>query len=161
MKDTTIEQVNNNEKNQNIVGIYIRSRCENEDGVNYIVDSQTNRLKEYCEKNNIDNIVKYVDIGVSANSSNKPAFNKMVSDIDKGILKKIVVTSPDRLFRDLIKAQDFLNKCISKDVEIIALDNENLMDMVLISELIEENIRQEIENLENDIEDDLEDEMEY
>lgn len=156
MKDTTPKQVNNNENNKNIVGIYIRSRCENEDGLNYGIELQTNRLKDYCEKNNIVNIVKYVDIGVSANSPNKPAFNKMVSDIDKGIINKIIVTSPDRLFRDLIKAHEFLNKCISKDIEVIALDNENLMDMVFISELIEENIRQEIGYWEDEIEDEME-----
>lgn len=141
-----------NKDNKSTIGIYIRSRCDNEDALKYDIDSQICRLKEYCKKNNIENIVKYVDIGVGANSNNKPALKKMIEDMDKGIINKVIVTSPNRLFRDLQKMYDFINKCFSKDIEVISLDNGNLINTLFVLEEIESDIRKSIENMENDIE---------
>lgn len=145
-------KVNDKEDNEKVTGLYIRSSCENEEGLQYNKMYQTCRLKEYCKKNNIDNVVEYVDIGISANSANRPALRKMIADIDKGIINKIIVTSPDRLFRDFKKMHNFIYKCFSKDIEVISLDNENLIDMIFLSEEIEDSIRKERENMENDLE---------
>lgn len=125
---------------------------KNEKGLQYNIDLQISRLKEYCKKNNIDNIVEYVDIGMGANSNDRPALRKMIADIDKGIINKIIVTSPDRLFRDLQKMYEFADKCFSKDIEVISLDTEHITDILFFSEEIENAIRKERENMENDME---------
>ncbi len=143
-----------NEKNKNskkAIGLYIRSRCENEEGLQYSVDSQIRKLEEYCKKNNIDNVVKYIEIGFGANSDDRPALRRMIADIDKGKINKIIVTSPNRLFRNLQKMYDFADKCFSNDIEVISLDTANITDILFVPEEIKNAIRKEVENMENDI----------
>ncbi|MCI8547804.1 MAG: recombinase family protein [Bacilli bacterium] len=150
--DNRIKNKTEDKNDKNTTGIYIRSRCEDEEGLQYNIASQISRLEEYCKKNNIVNIIKYVDIGMGANFDDRPALRKMIEDIDKGIINKIIVTSPDRLFRDLQKMYNFADKCFSKDIEVISLDTEPITDILFFSDEIENAIRKARENIEKDIE---------
>lgn len=142
----------NNKNSKKVTGIYIRSKCENEEGLQYNINLQICKLEEYCKTNNIDNVVKYIDRGFGANEDNRPALKKMIADIDKGKINKIIVTSADRLFRNLQKMHAFARKCILKDIEVVSLDSDNITDMLFLTEEIENDIRKEIKNIEKDIE---------
>ena len=68
------------------VGIYIRLSKEDEEKEKYSesesVQNQRTLLMEYIKENKLNFISEYVDDGVSGTSFDRPAFNKMIEDID-------------------------------------------------------------------------------
>lgn len=138
---------NENEKNENsknAKGLYTHSRCENEEGLQYSINSQMRKLEEYCKKNNIDNVVKYTDIGSGENLDDRPMLRKMIEDIKKGKIDEIITTS--------LKISDFVDECFPKDIKVISLDTENTTNRSSIPKEIENEIKKEVENMETDIE---------
>ena len=68
------------------VGIYIRLSKEDEEKEKYSesesVQNQRILLMEYIKENKLNFISEYVDDGVSGTSFDRPAFNKMIEDIE-------------------------------------------------------------------------------
>ena len=81
--------------------IYARQSIEKIDSIS--VESQVDCCKyetrgsEYKE---------YIDRGFSGKNINRPAFEKMIFDIEKGLVKKVIVYKLDRISRSIL---DFSN----------------------------------------------------
>ena len=71
------------------VGIYIRLSKEDEEKEKYSesesVQNQRTLLMEYIKENKLNFISEYVDDGVSGTSFDRPAFNKMIEDIEQDL----------------------------------------------------------------------------
>ena len=70
------------------VGIYIRLSKEDEEKEKYSesesVQNQRTLLMQYIKENKFNFVAEYVDDGVSGTSFDRPAFNKMIDDIEQG-----------------------------------------------------------------------------
>lgn len=71
------------------------------------LEVQLRRLKAYIEsKENWSMASLYKDAGISAKNTNRPEFNRMMSDVKQGKLDVILCTKLDRVFRN---TKDFLD----------------------------------------------------
>lgn len=81
------------------VGIYIRVSTVEQAEEGYSVGEQTERLTKYCEAMGWDVHKTYTDPGYSGGSMDRPALQEMITDIEVGMLDKVVVYKLDRLSR--------------------------------------------------------------
>ncbi len=68
------------------VGIYIRLSKEDEEKGKYqeseSIGNQRTLLMQYIKENKLNFVSEYVDDGVSGTSFDRPAFNRMIDDIE-------------------------------------------------------------------------------
>lgn len=92
--------------NQYKVGIYIRLSKEDEEKTEYkeseSVSNQRNLLMQYLEQNNLKLEEEYVDDGVSGTSFDRPAFNRLIKDIENNRINMVITKDLSRLGRDYI-----------------------------------------------------------
>lgn len=81
-----------------MVACYIRVSTENQ-LENYSIEEQSERLKAYCKAKGYDNPKLYTDGGYSGGNLNRPALQKMLSDIHNGLISMVIVYKLDRLSR--------------------------------------------------------------
>jgi len=95
---------------QNIkVGILVRISS-----VSQSVESQKQPLLQYCEQNNYQVVEVYEDNGVSGVAKIKPARERMMNDIRRGRINKVVVFSVCRISRntaDFLKFMEDIQEC--------------------------------------------------
>lgn len=94
---------------------------------------QTQRLKDYCEKENYEIVNIYEEVANGLND-NRRKLTQMLKNLDK--VSKIIVEYPDRLARFGIKYINIL--CDSNDVEIVYLEENDKVsgDEELVKDLI-------------------------
>ena len=92
--------------NQYKVGIYIRLSKEDEEKPEYkeseSISNQRNILMQYLEQNNLKLEEEYVDDGVSGTSFDRPAFNRLIKDIENNKINMVITKDLSRLGRDYI-----------------------------------------------------------
>ena len=90
------------------VGIYIRLSKEDEEKEKYSesesVQNQRTLLMEYIKENKLNFISEYVDDGVSGTSFDRPAFNKMIEDIEQGKVNMVITKDLSRLGRNYVQS---------------------------------------------------------
>lgn len=143
------EKIENNV--ESIVGLYMRSGQKDEDEVNKDIYSQQEKLEKFCEENNIHNRKLYIDVRKSGMSIDRKALKQMSDDIDKGIIKKVIVTSPSKLYRDIIKLYDFIGFANYKNVEVNSLDS-GLMNTNIYSLLVQNHLKNELQEEKQELE---------
>ncbi len=88
------------------VGIYIRLSKEDEEKQEYMesesIGNQRNLLLQYLEQNNLTLEEEYVDDGVSGTSFDRPAFNRLIKDIENKRINMVITKDLSRLGRDYI-----------------------------------------------------------
>ena len=95
------------------VGIYIRVSTDEQVQDGYSISAQRERLTAFCKAQGWDDYKLYVDEGISGRSTKRPYFQKLLKDIEKGLIKILLVYRLDRLtrsVRDLHNTLDFLDK---------------------------------------------------
>lgn len=92
--------------NQYKVGIYIRLSKEDEEKPEYkeseSINNQRNILMQYLSQNNLKLTEEYVDDGVSGTSFDRPAFNRLIKDIENNKINMVITKDLSRLGRDYI-----------------------------------------------------------
>ena len=111
------------------VGIYIRLSREDEEKEKYqesesIVNQRT-LLMQYIKENKLNFISEYVDDGVSGTSFDRPAFNRMIADIEAGKINMVVTKDLSRLGRNYVQSGLYIEDYFPEhNVRFIAiLDN--------------------------------------
>ena len=88
-------------------GLYIRVSTDMQKEKGESLDVQLKRLRAYADSKEAWSMVEiYRDAGVSAKNTNRPEFNRMLEDIERGKIDVSLCTKLDRLFRI---TRDFLN----------------------------------------------------
>jgi len=87
--------------NKNIIGLYIRTNQRDEKDLQRDIQNQLITLNQYCDKNNLDNRILYVDIRRSGLDKNRIAFKEMLNDVKREKIKTILVTDISKLSRDI------------------------------------------------------------
>ena len=88
------------------VGIYIRLSKEDNDKVieSESITNQRNILLAYLKENKLALAGEYVDDGVSGTTFDRPAFNRLINDIEDGKVNMVVTKDLSRLGRDYIQS---------------------------------------------------------
>lgn len=127
-------QIAGNEKRKTRKGggkktaLYCRlSRDDGEDRKSNSITHQKEILTDYAEKHGFGNTEFYIDDGYRGTNFNRPAFQKLMSEIDDGKIETIIVKDMNRLGRDYLKVGVLTEITFAeKDIRFIAVnDNED------------------------------------
>ena len=111
------------------VGIYIRLSKEDEEKEKYSesesVQNQRTLLMQYIKENKLNFIAEYVDDGVSGTSFDRPAFNRMIADIEAGKINMVITKDLSRLGRNYVQSGLYIENYFPEhEVRFVAiLDN--------------------------------------
>ena len=120
------------------VGIYLRLSREVEENkeVSQSIVNQKDFLTTYAIENEFNIIDYYIDDGYSGTNFDRPAFQRMIADIEKGKINTVITKDLSRLGRDYIMTGHYIEKYFpSKNVRYIAVNDgidsyiENSNDM--------------------------------
>ena len=68
-------------------------------------------LKEYAENNGYPNLRYYVDDGYTGTNFNRPDFQRMMEDVENGIIETIVVKDMSRFGKKLYSGGSVCGTC--------------------------------------------------
>ncbi|MBP3502507.1 MAG: recombinase family protein [Clostridia bacterium] len=111
------------------VGIYIRLSREDEEKERYqeseSIGNQRTLLMQYIRQNKLNFISEYVDDGVTGTSFDRPAFNRMIADIESGKINMVVTKDLSRLGRNYVQSGLYIENYFPEhEVRFVAiLDN--------------------------------------
>ena len=111
------------------VGIYIRLSREDEEKERYqeseSIGNQRTLLMQYIKENKLNFVAEYVDDGVSGTSFDRPAFNRMIADIEAGKINMVVTKDLSRLGRNYVQSGLYIETYFPEhEVRFVAiLDN--------------------------------------
>ena len=109
------------------VALYIRLSREDGNDESYSVKNQRQRLKEFLENLMLEEEMQLVDIyiddGCTGTDSDRENFQRMLEDIDKGIVNCVIVKDLSRLSRNDWECKKYLQHLfVVKDVRFISLE---------------------------------------
>ena len=115
----------NNSKNTSpmITALYCRLSLEDgKDNESMSISNQKLLLKDYAEKNGMFNCEFYVDDGFTGRNFNRPAFQRMISDIEAGKISCVITKDLSRLGRNYIESGSYMEVFFPKhNVRYIAV----------------------------------------
>lgn len=104
------------------------SRLSKEDEINReseSIQTQKAMLEEYAYTHGFKNIIHYSDDGFSGTSFDRPDFNRLVKDIESGIIDTVIVKDLSRLGRNYLKTGYYIEEFFPKyNVRFIALNDD-------------------------------------
>lgn len=109
------------------VALYIRLSREDGNDESYSVKNQRQRLKEYLDSMMLEEEMElvdiYVDDGYTGTDSDRDDFQRMLEDIDNGVVNCVVVKDLSRLSRNDWECKKYLQHLfVVKDVRFISLE---------------------------------------
>ena len=99
-------------------------RLSHEDGrenESLSIENQKSYLEEYAIKNGFSNILHLSDDGWSGTRWDRPAFLKMMDEIERGNVGAILIKDMSRLGRDHLRVGLFLEQLRELSVRLIAV----------------------------------------
>ena len=95
--------------NQKITALYCRLSIE-DGGVaeSMSISNQKLMLAEYAERNGMFQHEYYVDDGYTGRNFNRPAFQRMIADIESGKIGCVITKDLSRLGRNYIEAGSYI-----------------------------------------------------
>jgi len=107
-------------------GLYLRLSKEDEENtvVSQSIINQKDFLTTYAIENAINIVDYYIDDGYSGTSFDRPDFNRLIEDIEKGRINTVITKDLSRLGRDYITTGHYMEKYFpSKNVRYIAIND--------------------------------------
>ena len=97
------------------VAIYIRlSREDEKDGESESVTNQKSLLIKYVKEHGYKIFDVYIDDGYTGTNFNRPAFIRMINDIEAGKVNMVITKDLSRLGRDYIGTGEYVEKWFPK-----------------------------------------------
>lgn len=103
-------------------GLYLRLSREDGEGESQSIASQRLLLTDYCARQGIPIGGEYADDGYSGTNFQRPAFLRLLADIEAGLIDTVITKDLSRLGRDYIMTGHYLERYFpEKGVRYIAL----------------------------------------
>jgi len=108
-----------------ITALYCRlSRDDELQGDSNSIKNQKTILQKYADDNGFKNTFFFVDDGFSGTDFDRPDFQRMISEMDKGNIGTIIVKDMSRLGRDYLKVGYYTEVAFSNaEIRFIAINN--------------------------------------
>ena len=106
-----------------ITALYCRySRDDGQEEENASITHQRKLLKEYAENNGYTNLRCYADDGYSGTNFNRPDFQRMLEDIENGLIGTVIVKDMSRFGRNYILVGQYVELVLPMyDVKVIGV----------------------------------------
>lgn len=118
------------------VSVYIRVSTGRQASEGDSLEEQEKELKKFCEYKNYLIHKIHIERGKSAKDTNRPEYQKLITDIKEKKINAVVVKKLDRLSRSLLDFEEFMRIAQDKDVEFISLkenfDTTNAMGKAML-----------------------------
>lgn len=113
--------------NYKITSLYCRlSRDDDYHGDSSSIQTQKQMLEQYAKQNSFSHTKFYIDDGYSGTSFERPGFQELITDIEKGKVSTIITKDLSRLGRDYLKTGYYLENYFPEHkVRFIAV-NDNV-----------------------------------
>ncbi len=106
------------------VGLYIRLSRDDLTHESDSIVSQRSLLNQYVKENNYNVIEEYVDDGFTGTNFERPAFKRMIKDIEIGKINMIITKDMSRLGRDYIGTGELIEKYFpNNNIRYIAIND--------------------------------------
>ena len=108
-----------------ITALYCRLSCDDDSqGDSNSIKNQKTILSKYASEHGMSNPQFYVDDGYSGTNFNRPDFQRMIRDVDAGLVKTVIVKDMSRLGRDYLKVGYYSEVYFNEaDVHFIAIND--------------------------------------
>lgn len=122
---------NYNYGGEEITAHYCRlSRDDEQQGDSNSIVNQKEMLKKYAKEHGFTNTRFYVDDGYSGTTFNRPDFQRLISDVNDGNIKTIIVKDMSRFGRDYIMVGYYTEMYfVDRNIRFIAI-NDNVDNTV-------------------------------
>lgn len=104
-----------------MVGIYVRVSTEESARKGYSINDQ---LQECRKKAGTDEVIEYIDEGISGEFLDRPGLTKLREDVKRGLITKVVCLDPDRLSRKLMNQLIVTEEFDRQGVELVFVNGE-------------------------------------
>jgi site-specific DNA recombinase len=104
-----------------MIGIYARVSTEEQAKKGYSLKDQ---IAECRKKAGTNDVIEYVDEGVSGEFLDRPALTKLRQDVRDGIIDKVICLDPDRLSRKLMNQLLITDEFDKRGVELVFVNGE-------------------------------------
>lgn len=94
--------------------IYARQSLDKKDSLS--IETQI----ELCKLESTGDVKVYIDRGFSGKNTNRPQFTKMMEDIERGLVDKVIVYKLDRLSRSLLDFAAMIDTFKRHDVAFLS-----------------------------------------
>jgi len=91
------------------------------------IEGQIRECTEYAERNNITLLSSYIDRALSARTADRPEFQRMIRDSEKGLFDTVLVWKLDRFSRDRYDSAHYKHILKKNGVKVISA-KENISD---------------------------------
>ena len=91
------------------------------------IDAQLRAIKKYCSEHEIVLLATYADRGISGTSDNRPEFQRLISDSEKGAFDMVIVHKLDRFARNRFDSAIYRRHLKQRGVRLVSV-LENLQD---------------------------------
>lgn len=117
------KKINSKNTSPMITALYCRLSLEDgKDNESMSISNQKLLLKDYAEKNGMFNCEFYVDDGFTGRNFNRPAFQRMINDIEAGRISCVITKDLSRLGRNYIESGSYMEVFFPKhNVRYIAI----------------------------------------
>ncbi len=99
--------------NNKKAGAYVRLSKEDTDLVSSL-ENQAELITDYCNNHNLSLIHIYSDFGYTGKNFNRPQFQKMIQDLNAGIINCVVVKDISRFGRTLLGVGKYIDEIFVK-----------------------------------------------
>lgn len=107
------------------VVIYVRVSTQEQATEGYSIGEQLDRLRMYCNAHGWVIVEEYIDPGYSGTNTNRPAIQKLISDVTSGTFDTVLVYKLDRLSRSQKDTMRLIEDIfLANNVDFISM-NEN------------------------------------
>lgn len=100
---------------------YIRVSTDEQALEGFSLTAQLSELQKYCQNNNITIHEVYQDEGISGQKEDRPRFQAMLRDAEKGLFNVILVHKFDRFARSVEISQKIKNRLKKANVNVISI----------------------------------------
>ena len=91
------------------------------------IEGQIRECSEYAERNKITILTSYIDRALSARTADRPEFQRMIRDSEKGLFDTVLVWKLDRFSRDRYDSAHYKHILKKNGVKVISA-KENISD---------------------------------
>jgi len=91
------------------------------------IEGQIRECTEYAQRNNITLLTSYIDRALSARTADRPEFQRMIRDSEKGLFDTVLVWKLDRFSRDRYDSAHYKHILKKNGVKVISA-KENISD---------------------------------
>lgn len=103
------------------------------------IEGQLRECKEFAQKNDIQIIDSYIDRALSARTDNRPDFQRMIKDSEKGLFDTVIVWKLDRFARNRYDSAHYKSILRKNGVKVISATEmiSDTAEGVLLESLLE------------------------